>query len=290
MLVGASRNSQMASDAGAAYVWVHDGASWTQEAKLMASDARQWEFFGVSCALVGDDAVIGAMRGHTGLDYDFVGTAYTFERAGTVWTQTAKLMPGVGTASEDFGQSVDLSAGRIVVGAPAFLAGGLPGRALSFDLPPVILYTPFCFGDGSGPVCPCGNPSAPGAGEGCANSTGLGGLLYARGTQRVSEDDLVMDVFHLPAKHTALVAAGPQATGAGVPFGDGLWCLAIQRRLTTAWTDLQGYARFGPGLGDKALWAPGESWYFQVVYRTAQPSPCGQVLNATNAVAVAFTP
>ena len=42
----------------------------------------------------------------------------------------------------------------------------------------------FCLGDGSGNPCPCLNQG--GAGEGCANGTGSGGLLSGTGSSSVS--------------------------------------------------------------------------------------------------------
>jgi hypothetical protein len=150
--------------------------------------------------------------------------------------------------------------------------------------------TVFCAGDGSMTACPCGNPGA--TGKGCANSTGGGALLEAKGTVVVSADDLRFDATGLPPSKMALLFQGPaqMAGGAGVPFRDGLLCIAgaIQRLEITA-ANPQGHAAFGPGLAAKGTWQGGSTVYFQTWYR--DPSgPCATGSNLTNALAVTFVP
>jgi len=78
------------TNAGSAYVFVRSGGVWTQQAKLTASDAAEYDHFGISVSVSGDTAVIGA-------DYDDhaggtnAGSAYVFVRSGGVWTEQAKL-------------------------------------------------------------------------------------------------------------------------------------------------------------------------------------------------------
>ena len=57
-------------------------------------------------------------------------------------------------------------------------------------LPPPVSY---CFGDGqSGVSCPCGNQGQ--TGEGCANSSGMGGLLTPGGSASVAADGLFFEL------------------------------------------------------------------------------------------------
>ncbi len=71
VVVGAVYNS---SAAGAAYVFVHRGVGWEQQAKLTAGDGASWDFFGAGVGVSGHSIVVGAPfnRG--------TGTVYAFER------------------------------------------------------------------------------------------------------------------------------------------------------------------------------------------------------------------
>src|SRR4029079_17831326 len=86
--------------------------------------------------------------------------------------------------------------------------------------------TGFCFGDGSGTACPCGNNSAPGSKAGCLNSFGQGAVLSASGAASVANDSVVLLASGMPASTSALFFQGtsPQTGGAGAVFGDGLRC------------------------------------------------------------------
>ncbi len=109
-IVGASGDAAAGENSGAAYVFARNGTSWTQEAKLVASDGSPWSFFGYAVAFDGDTAAVGARGGTTG-------SAYVFERGGTGWTEEAKLGPSDGAVGDAFGRSVGLNGGTVLVGA-----------------------------------------------------------------------------------------------------------------------------------------------------------------------------
>ncbi|OQY57906.1 MAG: hypothetical protein B6245_14585, partial [Desulfobacteraceae bacterium 4572_88] len=121
-LVGAMHDSEMGAGAGSAYVFAYDGSEWIQEAKLLPEDGEAEDFFGVSVAISGDHAIVGAYadddQGRNS------GAAYVFTRQGTNWFQQAKLIPADGAAEDNFGRSVGISAEqgmeiRAIVGADA---------------------------------------------------------------------------------------------------------------------------------------------------------------------------
>ena len=91
------------------------GGSWTQQAKLMASDAQSSDYFGWSVAVSGDTAVIGAYGEATG--GTAAGAAYVFTRTGGSWTQQAKLMASDAVDGDYFGYSVAVSGDTAVIGA-----------------------------------------------------------------------------------------------------------------------------------------------------------------------------
>lgn len=105
------------SDNGAVYVFVRTGTTWTEQAKLLASDAFTSDFFGISVAISGDTAVIGAYSEDTAPNTDN-GAAYVFVRSGTTWTQQAKLLASDAASFNAFGNSVAISGDTAVIGAP----------------------------------------------------------------------------------------------------------------------------------------------------------------------------
>ncbi len=105
-IVGASRDSERASRAGAVYVFQRDGATWRFQQKLTANDPANSAFFGNSVSLDGDRLVVGAAG-------SYVGGVYVFRRGSSGWVQEAKLRP----SSYPVGP-VDVAGDRILVGIP----------------------------------------------------------------------------------------------------------------------------------------------------------------------------
>ncbi|NKI33856.1 cadherin-like domain-containing protein [Wenzhouxiangella sp. XN79A] len=100
---------------GAAVVLEGSGGGWVEVAVLRPSDGEQGDEFGWSVSLSGDRALVGAR-----LDADngiSSGSAYVFDFNGISWDETAKLTPGDGAASDQFGFSVSLASDRALVGA-----------------------------------------------------------------------------------------------------------------------------------------------------------------------------
>src|SRR5688500_271141 len=115
MVVGARFDGTTASQAGAAFVYVLSGGTWTQQAKLLANDGAASDKFGQSVAISEDTIVIGAYQANAPLSNG--GAAYVFVRNGTTWTQQQKLTASDGTADDEFGISVAIAGETIVVGA-----------------------------------------------------------------------------------------------------------------------------------------------------------------------------
>lgn len=121
LVVGAGfANTADISDAqfaGAVYVFERAGDTWTRTAKITGDDVSQGDRFGHDVALDGDRLVVGTPYTDLGSDVDQVGAVYVFERSGTGWTQTAKLVPPAPYEDRHrFGFSVDVDGERILVG------------------------------------------------------------------------------------------------------------------------------------------------------------------------------
>ena len=69
--------AQRAPDQGSAYVFVRSGGVWSQQQKLVASDAAASDFFGLSVAISGETVVVGALLDDVGAGVD-QGSAYVF--------------------------------------------------------------------------------------------------------------------------------------------------------------------------------------------------------------------
>jgi hypothetical protein len=89
--------------AGAAYIFVRSGSTWTQQAKIQASDKEASDYFGqsVSISSDGNTAIVGANYEDTGATN--AGAAYIFVRSGSTWTEQAKIQASDKQANDFFG-------------------------------------------------------------------------------------------------------------------------------------------------------------------------------------------
>ena len=123
IVAGANNEDTAAQDAGAAYVFTRSGTSWSQQAKLVASDAQAADYLGWSVGIDGDTIVVGAFGEDTGGSY--AGAAYVFTRSGTTWSQQAKLVASDAQANDYLGRGeIGISGDTIVLGAYREDTGG----------------------------------------------------------------------------------------------------------------------------------------------------------------------
>ena len=125
-------------------MFVLSGTVWSEQQKLLASDAAPGARFGFAAALSGDTALVGTDS--------YFRAAYVFGRSGTVWSEQRKLVPSDGVTTTHFGSATALSGTTALIGAPG--TNGFSGAAYVFTY-----TTPFA----SGSLCP-----AEGA-AGCAS-------------------------------------------------------------------------------------------------------------------------
>ena len=97
---------------GSAYVYRYDGGVWTEEAKLLASDAAMGAFFGGSVAIAGTRIVVGASGTNVR-----TGSTYIFEFNGDEWMERARLTATDGSEFDYFGYTVAADGPAVAVTA-----------------------------------------------------------------------------------------------------------------------------------------------------------------------------
>ncbi|MBL8859579.1 MAG: hypothetical protein JNL28_13815 [Planctomycetes bacterium] len=249
-----------------------------------------------------------------------VGTRITVAPDVTVIGNFATVVDSVAIADADYPTLDIVFDGAPVVGSdgvfmPAGIArcanapNGWSARFNDYDpnFPTALAATPgaanpncdpgvgFCFGDGSGTACPCGNNSAVGAKEGCQSSLGFGARLHATGVASLSNDTMQLVGTQMPDAPVLYFQGTNQLlNGAGAFFGDGLFCAGGSIIRLGLKFNLGGTSTF-PGLGDPAISvqgviaAPGVRTY-QGWYRNAAVFCTPSTFNLTHGLQVQWVP
>ena len=118
ILVGAHQDDHNGTDAGAAYLFTRPYTGWAdspETTKLIPADGAPGDQFGISVAVDGNMAVIGANKDDD--NGDDSGSAYVFTKVSGGWSQRAKLTASDGEAGDEFGISVAVDDDTAVIGA-----------------------------------------------------------------------------------------------------------------------------------------------------------------------------
>jgi len=120
------------SNTGASYIFVRSGMSWSQQAKLTASDATTGDKFGTAVSISGERVIVGSPEDDE--TFSNSGSAYEFTRSGSTWTEQNKLNASDAGLADSFGYSVALEGDRVIVGSPSddTPAGANAGSAYVF--------------------------------------------------------------------------------------------------------------------------------------------------------------
>jgi FG-GAP repeat protein len=139
--INGNQNDKSIPQAGAVYVFTRNGASWSQQAYIKASNTGEaamgdqlgdGDQFGFSIGLSADGntlavGAIGEDSGAKGIDGDQndnsqqgSGAVYIFTRNGTTWSQQAYVKPSNTDANDLFGYAVGLSADGNTLAASSY--------------------------------------------------------------------------------------------------------------------------------------------------------------------------
>lgn len=114
-VVGSYYDDDKGSQSGSVYVFRFNGASWIQEAKLLANDGTENDYFGYSVSISEDKIIVGSFSNSekgTG-----AGAAYAFRYNGSSWIQEAKLFANDAAQNDYFGYSVSISGDKAIIGS-----------------------------------------------------------------------------------------------------------------------------------------------------------------------------
>jgi len=141
-VIGASGDDENAFDAGAAYFYDLSTDTLT---RITPADAQAGDEFGISVAIRGDIAVIGARSDDD--NGSQAGSAYLYHvPSGAL---IAKLLSNDGTVNDRFGSSVGISNTTVIVGAFGTNdLGGNSGSAYLFDIATGLQLDELIAGDG----------------------------------------------------------------------------------------------------------------------------------------------
>ena len=117
LAIGAPKeNEGTFTTAGAVYAYTGAGATWTQQARLVAGDLGSDDELGNAVDIDGDTIIAGSSRDDKVIGND-AGSAYIFTRNGISWSQSAKLLSSGARVGNQFGTAVSISGTEALVGA-----------------------------------------------------------------------------------------------------------------------------------------------------------------------------
>jgi hypothetical protein len=124
-------------DQGAAYIFTPSGSTWTQKAMLTASDGAAGDLFGVSVAIDGFNAYVGAYKADVSGRAD-QGAVYRFNQMGAItnWPQQRKFTAYDGAAGDLFGVSVASGSSTLLIGARWANVNGNPKQGAAYTYLP----------------------------------------------------------------------------------------------------------------------------------------------------------
>ena len=186
------------------------------------------------------------------------------------------------------GSLIQWSSGDILVDAGVLnMDSSSPEVTFSADLCNV-MGSAYCFGDGTGALCPCA--AFGGAGEGCANTGGGGATLTGSGNACVQSDTLVFDVAGVPGAKPGLLLRGDSQIAN--PAGDGILCTAGGSQRSQVQVTAAGGTTFSDFGGQPfgAIANVGAPTNFQFWYRDPANTCSGGGFNFSNAWTVTYQP
>jgi len=135
LAVGAYLDDDVASDAGAVYIYNYDGSAWSETTKITAIDGAPSDFFGKAINLSNDGKTLAVGAPNEDDNARNSGAVYIFKYSINSWSQTAKIIATDGASDDVFGTYVNLNsdATAIAIGSPGSPLDDRKGSAYIFN-------------------------------------------------------------------------------------------------------------------------------------------------------------
>ena len=114
-------DDKIGKNTGAVYIFKSESDEWVEMQKLVASDRAIDDNFGISVALKGDYAFVGAWQededANTANTLSNAGSVYVFKNLDSNWVEVQKLVASDRAAGDYFGVSIALNDSFAIIGA-----------------------------------------------------------------------------------------------------------------------------------------------------------------------------
>ena len=108
--------SSSAPGYGSAFIWHNDGTSWSEFQQINPPSGYNYDSFGNSVAIHGNNMIIGAVGASTDGDLN-PGKVHFYEYDGTTWNHVSEFVSGIASYDIEYGTSVDIQGDYAIVGA-----------------------------------------------------------------------------------------------------------------------------------------------------------------------------
>ena len=114
-------------EGGAVYLFQWSGTQWFLEHTFYAPEGNEYEGFGQSVSLSGNQLLVGSPYiddPEDAFNNPFIGRAFLFEQSPSGWEHTHSFEEPTPTGYTYFGEKVALDGDRVIIGAPSANVGG----------------------------------------------------------------------------------------------------------------------------------------------------------------------
>jgi hypothetical protein len=116
LFVGANQRGDTGVDAGAAYLFNHDGTNWSETSKLVPQTGEEYDIYSGGIDMSGDTVVAGSQH-DSQQDYQ-AGAAHLYEHDGSGWGSSTRIADGNGGVDDRFGAATALDGDLMAIGQP----------------------------------------------------------------------------------------------------------------------------------------------------------------------------